>query len=358
MAGSWGVELWNCCSAAPPTHKRQQVQRRELQLVAVSAMLIDCKYEEIWAPEVNDFIFISDSAYTREQILAMEKGILNKLQWNLTIPTPYVFIMMLSASADNKSDKEHMAFFFAELALMQYGLVAYASAVYAARPNPLPFIVEQLEIISFTNAEALKFKRLSQSRQQLIDWSVKIKISKEHGGFMRFIQVSCLGASASSSRMLRAKAAGEESVLKEFPEPLRLLISHRQSMGTCILNFHSRIQPVYVVDVAAAIVNSLKDDGTSMGKSYGLGGPEIYTVHDLAELMYETICEWPRYIDVPLPIARLTVSSRCGILDSGGEQRGIHDNRDRQWLGSVLEPLEFEKDDFFQKKKDWGPVQI
>lgn len=46
------------------------------------------------------------------------------------------------------------------------------------------------------------------------------------------------------------------------------------------------------------------------------------------------------------------------LQDSGGEQRGIHDNRDRQWLGSVLEPLEFEKDDFFQKKKDWGPVQI
>lgn len=91
-------------------------------------MLIDCKYEEIWAPEVNDFIFISDSAYTREQILAMEKGILNKLQWNLTIPTPYVFIMMLSASADNKSDKE-------------YGLVAYASAVYAARPNPRHFYI-------------------------------------------------------------------------------------------------------------------------------------------------------------------------------------------------------------------------
>jgi NADH dehydrogenase (ubiquinone) 1 alpha subcomplex subunit 9 len=44
------------------------------------------------------------------------------------------------------------------------------------------------------------------------------QVSKEHGGFMRFIQVSCLGASASSSRMLRAKAAGEESVLKEFPE--------------------------------------------------------------------------------------------------------------------------------------------
>ncbi|KAF2947465.1 hypothetical protein DAI22_02g370548 [Oryza sativa Japonica Group] len=262
-----GTAYTQATSAPQISLSMQQVQRRELQLVAVSAMLIDCKYEEIWAPEVNDFIFISDSAYTREQILAMEKGILNKLQWNLTIPTPYVFIMMLSASADNKSDKE--------------------------------------------NAEALKFKRLSQSRQQLIDWSVKIKVNKEafqrSMGFHEIYPGFCLGASASSSRMLRPSCWGE-SVLKEFPEPLRLLISHRQSMGTCILNFHSRIQPVYVVDVAAAIVNSLKDDGTSMGKSYGLGGPEIYTVHDLAELMYETICEWPRYIDVPLPVARAIAS--------------------------------------------------
>jgi len=45
------------------------------------------------------------------------------------------------------------------------------------------------------------------------------QIAKEHGGIARFIQISCLGASASSSsRMLRAKAAAEEAVLREFPE--------------------------------------------------------------------------------------------------------------------------------------------
>ena len=42
-----------------------------------------------------------------------------------------------------------------------------------------------------------------------------------------------------------------------------------------------RLQPVYVVDVAAAIIAALKDDGTSMGKVYELGGPEILTVHEL-----------------------------------------------------------------------------
>ncbi|CAM0883182.1 unnamed protein product [Alopecurus aequalis] len=122
----------------------QPVLRRELQLVGVSALLIACKYEEIWAPEVNDFILISDSAYTREQILKMEKTILNRLQWNLTVPTPYVFLVRFAkaaSSSDSKSDKEleNMVFFFAELALMQYSLVlskpsmVAAAAVYAAR---------------------------------------------------------------------------------------------------------------------------------------------------------------------------------------------------------------------------------
>lgn len=46
-----------------------------------------------------------------------------------------------------------------------------------------------------------------------------MQLSKEHGGIMRFIQLSCLGASkSSSSRMLQAKAAAEESILRELPE--------------------------------------------------------------------------------------------------------------------------------------------
>ena len=45
--------------------------------VGVTAMLIASKYEEIWAPEVRDFVYISDKAYTREQILTMEKVMLH-----------------------------------------------------------------------------------------------------------------------------------------------------------------------------------------------------------------------------------------------------------------------------------------
>lgn len=38
---------------------------------------------------------------------------------------------------------------------------------------------------------------------------------------------------------------------------------------------------MYVIDVAAAIIAALKDDGTSMGKVYELGGPEVFTMHQL-----------------------------------------------------------------------------
>jgi cyclin B len=45
------------------------VTRSNLQLVGVTAMLIASKYEEIYAPEIRDFVYISDKAYTKEQIL-------------------------------------------------------------------------------------------------------------------------------------------------------------------------------------------------------------------------------------------------------------------------------------------------
>lgn len=67
--------------------------RKELQLVGLGAMLIASKYEEIWAPEVNELVFISDSTYTSKQILVMEKKILGQLEWGLTVPTPYVFLV-------------------------------------------------------------------------------------------------------------------------------------------------------------------------------------------------------------------------------------------------------------------------
>ncbi|KGN54685.1 G2/mitotic-specific cyclin S13-7 [Cucumis sativus] len=117
------------------------VPRRELQLVGIGAMLIASKYEEIWAPEVNDFVCLSDRAYTHQQILVMEKKILGKLEWTLTVPTPYVFLArFIKASKDSNHEMENLVYFLAELGIMHYNTAMIycpsmiaASAVYAAR---------------------------------------------------------------------------------------------------------------------------------------------------------------------------------------------------------------------------------
>jgi len=49
--------------------ERVPIQRSRLQLVAVSGMMIASKYEEIYPPLVSDYVFITDNAYTREDIL-------------------------------------------------------------------------------------------------------------------------------------------------------------------------------------------------------------------------------------------------------------------------------------------------
>ncbi|GJS76844.1 G2/mitotic-specific cyclin S13-7-like protein [Tanacetum coccineum] len=73
--------------------------RTELQLVGISALLLSSKYEEIWPLAVNDMITISDSAYSREQILAMEKAILSRLDGEYGVLTIRNNPSMLAASA-------------------------------------------------------------------------------------------------------------------------------------------------------------------------------------------------------------------------------------------------------------------
>lgn len=68
------------------------VVRAKLQLVGTAAMFIAAKYEEIYPPEVNEFVYITDNTYTRKQVLRMEQLILKVLTFDLCVPTTTVFL--------------------------------------------------------------------------------------------------------------------------------------------------------------------------------------------------------------------------------------------------------------------------
>lgn len=127
------------------------LSRQKLQLLGVSAMLIASKYEEIKPPEVEDFCYITDNTYNKEQVVEMEADILKSLKFELGGPTVKTFLRRFSKVAqesnNNTSDLqfEFLCCYLAELSLLDYNCVKFlpslvaASVVFLARfmSNPM-----------------------------------------------------------------------------------------------------------------------------------------------------------------------------------------------------------------------------
>lgn len=102
-----------------------ETQKKELQLVGVTAMFIASKYEELFPPEIGDFAYITDDTYKKKQILDMEKKIVKVLDFHLGKPLPTHFLRRYSKAA-KAADKNHLvAKYIIELASVDYGTAHY-----------------------------------------------------------------------------------------------------------------------------------------------------------------------------------------------------------------------------------------
>jgi uncharacterized protein YbjT (DUF2867 family) len=146
-----------------------------------------------------------------------------------------------------------------------------------------------------------------------------------HAGVERFVQMSALGAGEDSPALYaRSKAAGERAVLSAFPQAtvIRPSIVFGPEDGffnrfACIARYspalpligggETRFQPVYVCDVADAIIRTLHEDG-ARGQTYELGGPRIYTFRELMELMLRELRRHRGLIPLPFWMADIQAS--------------------------------------------------
>jgi len=123
-------------------------------------------------------------------------------------------------------------------------------------------------------------------------------------GARRLLHVGALGASPTApSEYLRSKAIGEQAVLAAedldvtafrpsivFGPEDRFLNTFAAMLrflpGLALPCPDARFQPVYVGDVAKALIAAL-DDGETCGKAYELCGPRVYTLRQLVEYVCE-----------------------------------------------------------------------
>ena len=64
----------------------------DFQLLGTAALFVASKYEEIYPPNINEFIYITDDAYTKTQMLCMEQLLLKSLKFDISVPTPVYFL--------------------------------------------------------------------------------------------------------------------------------------------------------------------------------------------------------------------------------------------------------------------------
>lgn len=92
-------------------------------MVGVTALLIASKYEEIYPPELKDFVFITDKAYTKDDVLTMEFSILSTLSFEVTFPTSNRFLERYMKLLGNDIDAMNFAQFLIELGLIDIRMV-------------------------------------------------------------------------------------------------------------------------------------------------------------------------------------------------------------------------------------------
>jgi NADH dehydrogenase len=141
-------------------------------------------------------------------------------------------------------------------------------------------------------------------------------------GVERFVQMSAIGADPrSTSVYARTKANGEAAVSDAFPTATILRPSvvfgpedqfFNRLAATAMMSpvmpliggGDTRFQPVYVGDVAEAVVRII-DDSTTAGRVYELGGPKVYTLRELTELLLQEIRRKRLLVNLPFGLASL-----------------------------------------------------
>ena len=58
-------------------------------MIGVTCLLIACKYEEIYPPNIQDLVNATDRSCTKSEILRAEYDIITALDFNMTVNTPY-----------------------------------------------------------------------------------------------------------------------------------------------------------------------------------------------------------------------------------------------------------------------------
>ena len=109
----------------------KQITRAKLQLLGIASLLISCKFQEIYYPQLKEFIDITDGAYEKNELIEMENNILKILNFNIVSPTSNDYYNIISKAFNFDKKQFYLGKYFLESALIDYQMIKYSPSVIA-----------------------------------------------------------------------------------------------------------------------------------------------------------------------------------------------------------------------------------
>lgn len=143
--------------------EEDDISKNDMQLIGISSMMLASKFEEIYSPEIGDYVYICDNAYTADQFLKQEMKILKVLDFEISQPFSIQFLRRYSKTAGVEGRQHVLAKYFLELALIDYDLMSFMPSIVAAAALKLSIKIignqswsKVLELYSGYTAEELE----------------------------------------------------------------------------------------------------------------------------------------------------------------------------------------------------------
>lgn len=145
-------------------------------------------------------------------------------------------------------------------------------------------------------------------------------------GVKRFVHISALGCDVGTSKYAKSKLAGEKAVMKKYKNATILRPSVVFGEGDAFFNMfahlsrflpvlpligggHTKFQPVFVGDVADAVMVALERPALGkhnpQGHIYELGGPDVITFREVYERLFKYTERQRCLVSVPFAIGKI-----------------------------------------------------
>ncbi|KAF8656848.1 hypothetical protein AX16_002395 [Volvariella volvacea WC 439] len=125
--------LWIAVNIVDRFLSKRVVSLAKLQLVGVTAMFIAAKYEEILAPSVEEFVFMTDNGFSKEEILKGERIVLQTLDFRVSqYCSPYSWMRKISRADDYDLHTRTLSKFLTEVTLLDHNFLRVKPSLVAA----------------------------------------------------------------------------------------------------------------------------------------------------------------------------------------------------------------------------------